>query len=114
MPRFNYMVLARPKPEREDDYDRWHREIHVDDVLEIPGFVGCTRYRLPDAQPDGTATRWLFATIYEIEAEDPAVPLAEMKRRVGTDRMPMTDAGDGTNTLRLLLQPLSQHAAKAR
>ncbi len=113
MPRFNYMVLARPKPGREAEYDQWHREVHVDDVLKIPGMVACTRYRLLDPQPDGQPPRWLFASIYEVDAEDPAAPLAEMKRRVGTDLMPMTDASDSAHTLRLMFEPLSRHEAKA-
>ncbi|MAG31638.1 MAG: hypothetical protein CL908_12190 [Deltaproteobacteria bacterium] len=59
-------------PGRIAEFNRWYDEIHLREVLQVPGVVGATRYELDEDQmmpgDDGFGRR--FLAIYEIEAED--------------------------------------------
>jgi len=65
------VVATRPaSAEHEDEYNRWYDEVHLPEILAIPGFVGARRFRAP-----GSAD---YLTIYEIEGDDLQAVLAGM------------------------------------
>jgi hypothetical protein len=108
MKNVSFLVLARPQLGRESEWEAWHAR-HVEDVLRVPGFVSCRRFRVTDFQLSGMPPSWAYAVIYEISSESPQQTLTEMRRRVGTDAMPMSPAGDPAKGLTLLLEEISRH-----
>lgn len=71
MARGIVVVSTRPaSPEQEDEYNRWYSEVHLPEILAIPGFVGARRYRAP-----GTSE---YLAVYEIEGDDLQAVLAGM------------------------------------
>ena len=82
------VVNDAPSAEEAEAFDTWYVERHMPDVLDVPGVVAAQRYRLaadpakPDAQPR-------YAAIYEIETEDRAGVMGEIRRRAGTEQMPL-------------------------
>ena len=53
MPNHIFWVTSRPKsPEREDEYNLWYNHFHLQQVLCLPGFVACTRYKLSRIQTE--------------------------------------------------------------
>ncbi|SEP10488.1 DUF4286 family protein [Trujillonella endophytica] len=74
-----FVVQAAPAdPSREDEFNDWYSGTHVPELLAVEGFVSARRYRLTG--DDGSATHPYLA-VYEIEAEDLAAPLRELRRR---------------------------------
>lgn len=68
MPRHFLLAMSNATdPERADELDRWYEEIHVPDVLETPGIVRATRYRLGSRVREGQAQ---FLAAYELESDD--------------------------------------------
>jgi hypothetical protein len=59
-------------PARVEAFNRWYDEVHLREVLSVPGVVAATRYELDEDQmmpgEDGFGRR--FLAVYEIEAED--------------------------------------------
>jgi hypothetical protein len=108
---YSYLVLVHPLAGREEEWERWHRE-HVLEVLQIPGFVACRRFRLADPQPSAKIPDWRFMVLYEIDSDDVDQCLAELRRRVGSGEIKMSDASNPARTVALLWQPLSAHAAE--
>ncbi|WP_329251680.1 hypothetical protein OG223_22925 [Streptomyces sp. NBC_01478] len=48
------MVHTRPAPGQEAAYHHWYDDFHLDEVLQVPGFVAARRLRLlPEPEPDG-------------------------------------------------------------
>ena len=43
-------VLTHPVEGREADYNQWYTEIHLAEVLALPGFVAVQRFKLSEAQ----------------------------------------------------------------
>jgi hypothetical protein len=85
-------------PEQEADFNRWYDEVHLKEVLAVPGVVAASRYVLDEAQmmpgEDGFGRR--FLAIYEIEAED----LEQVRDRI------RATSGDRTHSAALELDPL--------
>jgi hypothetical protein len=70
-----YVVRTRPADWHEDDYNRWYDEVHVPEVLAVPGFVSARRFRSEDGD---------YLAIYELEADDLDAVLADFRSRTRT------------------------------
>src|ERR1700751_1221724 len=78
---------------REDEFNRWYDERHVPDLLAVPGFVSAQRFALTDA--NGRVKRgWTYLAMYERETDDPDALMAEVRSRLGTEAMPVSDTLD--------------------
>lgn len=91
------LAFTNPVPGREDEFNAWYDEIHLRDVLNIPGVVGAQRYRLRpvDARTE-PAQRYLV--MFDVDGDVDEL-VAEMNARIGTEKMPMSDALDRTTSL---------------
>ena len=87
----------------EAEFDAWY-DLHVTEVLEVPGVVGATRYRLADAQLPGSELDHRYLVVYEIEADD----LDGVRDRI------LATSGDRTHSPALELDPLPVTAIFAR
>src|SRR5262245_648059 len=45
MMRVAYTVTIEVAPAVEAEWDRWHSEVHIPEILAQPGFLGATKYR---------------------------------------------------------------------
>lgn len=67
MARYLYVVLTNCKnPVREEEFNRWYSEIHLPDVLRVPGFISASRYvnsRWKEGEPR-------FLALYEIQTDN--------------------------------------------
>jgi hypothetical protein len=70
-----YVVRTRPVDGQEDEYHRWYDEVHVPEVLEVPGFLSARRFGSADGD---------FLAIYELEADDLDAVLADFRSRERT------------------------------
>lgn len=56
------LVESRPaSPQLVDDYNKWHDDVHIPEMLTIDGFSSARRWRSEDGQT--------FITLYEIDAD---------------------------------------------
>jgi hypothetical protein len=65
-----YLLLVQndcADPAREEEFNRWYEEIHLPDMLPVPGLIKATRYLNLDP---GTNQRPKYVVLYEIEAEN--------------------------------------------
>jgi hypothetical protein len=92
MARYTFVVLTNPTAGKEDEFNRWYDEVHVPEVLMVPGFTGASRLRLVPGEDPQPAHRYL--ALYEIDSDDPQAVLTELQRRVTAGEIAMTDALD--------------------
>lgn len=99
MARYTFVVLTNPAEGKEEEFNRWYDEVHVPEVLMVPGFTGASRHRVAPLSEAASAHRYL--ALYEMETDDPSAVLAELHRRVGAGEIAMSDAlgSDVTATL---------------
>jgi hypothetical protein len=50
--RYVYLVMADPLPGREADFNDGYQNMHMGDLVQLPGWTGAQRFRLvPDVTP---------------------------------------------------------------
>lgn len=94
MARFQYVILSRAVPGREDEFVAWYRDQHLADVCRMPGVIEGKLFRMDFQRVYelDTAPQWTLMTIYELEGETPEPIIDSIRTASGTDRMPATDA----------------------
>ncbi|MGI9624473.1 MAG: hypothetical protein ACR2PK_16700, partial [Acidimicrobiales bacterium] len=75
-PAHRLFVYSNPVDGREDEYNDWYDSVHIAEVLEVEGFVGCQRFSV-DPGTDSAPARYL--AIYEIDSEDPVASFATLQ-----------------------------------
>lgn len=87
--RYILEISSRALPGREAEYDRWYDEVHVKDVLALPGFQAAERFRRLGM--DGKETGE-FVTLFTVETDDPAALLQSLF--AASANMQLTDSID--------------------
>jgi hypothetical protein len=77
MPKAVIAAFSNPaSSEVESEFDSWYEQVHVKEILQIPGVSAATRYRWAGGVgAEQPAHRYL--AMYEVDVE-PGVVLAEM------------------------------------
>ena len=107
MARYALTAFVSPLPGQEEAFMAWHRDQHVPEVLQVPGFLRCSRFEAAGAfAGDG---RWPLMAIYEIETDDLDNCLSELKARLADGRVSSTTLGDASKRTLLTWKLISEH-----
>ena len=88
------VVLTNPVPGKEDEFNEWYTNIHIQEICQISGFKSARRFKLGDDQL-GPGGEHRYLAIYEIEG-DPAAALEALK--AARPDLNMTDAIDSVSS----------------
>lgn len=91
MARYVLMTLTKPEGGREKEYNEWYDGTHLGDVLAIDGVKSAQRFRLAEGLSPGAAALPYLA-LYEIETDDVARVIEDLKTRTATGRMQISPA----------------------
>ena len=68
MSRYLFFAFSDCKdPDREDEYNEWYSNMHVIDMLEIPGMISATRWASATDKPNQQRK---YLALYELETDD--------------------------------------------
>lgn len=93
MRKFAWYVFTKCDPDHAEAFNRWYDDIHLADLLKVPGIVDAKRLHFADKQivqrdgeitvcaPDALGSQYPYLAVYEIEAEDVEPVLREVTRR---------------------------------
>ena len=70
MARFSFVVYSNPAEGREQEYNDWYDNQHLEDVLAIPGVISARRFKISATQIREAAQPYRYLAIYDIEADD--------------------------------------------
>jgi len=87
-------VVTAPFAGREDEFNRWYDEIHLPEVLAVPGFVAGQRFALTGLR---AVDRPRYLSVYEIETDDLTATLNALGAAAQT--MTRSDAMDQQATI---------------
>jgi hypothetical protein len=89
-----WLVFTKPVEGREEEFDRWYDEVHLPDVVAVPGVRSAQRYVLgPERRPEGVQPEHRHLAVYEIDG-DPGEVFPEIARRIDSGEMKLSDALD--------------------
>ena len=90
MPTGVFLALSNAVSDDVDaEFNTWYDDVHVPEVLRIPGVTSCRRFRLAPTQvmpPDPAATRRYLA-LYEVDVERWDTFASEVHTRFGDGRI---------------------------
>ncbi len=102
MKSYSWIVFTNCVPGTEKAFESWYDDIHIPDLLRIPGIMSATRSRVTPEQTimvDGhvefsrtTKPDYRYLAIYKFRTDDPEAVLREVARRAGTSEMELTEA----------------------
>jgi len=106
MPKYLFVVMTRPVEGREQEYNDWYTKQHLDDVLEVEGFVAAQRFQLCSGGdlPSGSP----YLALYEIEAESPAAAQRALNSKSQSGTMFISDALDFNTVSAAYYAPISE------
>jgi hypothetical protein len=87
-----FVVLTNALPGQEDAYNKWYTEVHLHDLVRVPGIVSAQRFRVAPA--DAAKSQYKYLALYEVETRDLEATQKAMKARVGTADMVISPALD--------------------
>jgi hypothetical protein len=99
MKKFTWLVMTNCDPAHESEFNAWYDDVHLGDLLNIPGVVGARRAQLTGVQAkfvDGILTlcdsksidaKFRYLAFYNIESDEVASVLETVKARAGTSEM---------------------------
>lgn len=79
MSRYVFIVQSNPVSGRADEYNQWYENVHLDEVIAIPGFVGAQRFELYGEPFQGARPSLKYLCIYEMETDDPEGTFAALQ-----------------------------------
>ena len=90
------VVHTNAKAGEDEAFNDWYSNVHVQEVVQIPGFVSAQRFKLSDQQMGGES-EYKYLAIYEIEAESAGAALDALK--AARPNLNMTDTLDDKRML---------------
>ena len=87
------VVMTNAAEGREQEFNDWYSNVHVHDVVKVPGIVAARRYELNEVQrralpPDQAR----YMALYDFQTDDLQRTLGILASRAGTTEMPTSSA----------------------
>ncbi len=95
MPSYKLVIMSNPVPDREDDYNDWYQNIHLGQLVALPGFKSARRYRRAGSLGEGET--YPYMAIYEIETDNIDSVLDGLRAAAESKQLTMSDALDTPN-----------------
>ncbi len=92
MAKHMLIVLTNAVEGRDDEFNEWYDNQHLDDVLKVPGIVAAQRYALSPVQRMEPPLPWAYFALYEIETDNLKETIETLSSRSGTEVMVLSDA----------------------
>lgn len=104
------VVVSNPTPGKEEEYNKWYSEQHLDDVLKVPGFVAAQRFKL---NLDGAQSLpGPYLALYEMETDDPKATFAGLEVASNNGQMPISSALDMVNIVSSVFTPITERKVR--
>lgn len=109
MAHYEYVILTQAVEGQLEEFERWYDEVHLGDVLKVPGIVAAKRSRIISQEAKDLAVpAWSSLAIYEMETDDPQKVIAAVKAVSSTAAMPLSDALSRFGLIQMVAQPVSR------
>jgi len=99
------VVLANAATGTDGEFTRWYDEVHIPDLLSVPGVVSAKQFRLAENQMRGVKTRpYEYMVVYQLESDDPKAVVDEIMSRLRSGQIEVSPTLDVARTLNLLFE----------
>jgi hypothetical protein len=85
-------VLSNPVEGREAEFNDWYTNIHLRDLLRVPGIVRAQRLKASKTQLSSEPQPWQYMAIYDCDAPSVQHIVDGISARAGTSEMTPSSA----------------------
>ena len=91
------VVFSNPVPGKEDEFNQWYDNVHIPELLRVPGMLSATRYALQDAAiyhvEGGAVPEHRYMCVYELEGDVDEI-MGTIRKSVLNGQVHMSDSLD--------------------
>jgi hypothetical protein len=102
MPDYKFVVFTNAVEGKDAEFNSWYDEVHLGEVVALPGFVAAKRFRIHPAGETPLPHRYL--AIYDMSTDDPQATLATLTDAAASGALHMSDTMKGDVTTMLVEQ----------
>jgi hypothetical protein len=99
------LVFSNPVAGREDEFNDWYDNVHLKDLLAIPGVTSAERFSFAPLGA-GDTSEYAYLAVYQIDGDLGEV-LAELGARSADGRNTMSDSLDAQRVLFKAWEPIA-------
>ena len=111
MNKYLLVVNSNPTDGNEAAYNDWYTNVHLSEMLQVPGFMAAQRYKFSDMSAAGDPPDHKYMAVYEMETDTPQVSLDVLLDDVA-NRMDMSEAIDMENLSAHLYGPITERVTE--
>ena len=105
MPKYTFLVLTNATDGKDAEFNDWYDNVHLGDVLKIPGYKAAQRFKLSD-QAGAEASNWRYMSLYEVEAASADEARANLNAAGASGAMPVSDTLHKDSVFALFFEPI--------
>lgn len=95
--KFVQVVFSNPTQGKEDEFNDWYDNVHIPELLTVPGMLSATRYALHDAAiyhvEGGAVPEHKYMCVYEMEGDVDEI-MGKIRKSVANGQVHMSDSLD--------------------
>jgi hypothetical protein len=91
--KYEFVVFTSPASEEvEQEYNDWYDNVHLRDVLDVPGFVSAARYEWEPRDDTDEKPQHKYLALYQIETDDLNATMRALSARSNTPALVISPA----------------------
>lgn len=98
-------VFTNPAEGRDDEYNDWYNNVHLKDLLSIPGIVSAQRFVYGEQR--GEPGPWRYLALYQIDAESIEAAQDALAESAAKAPMQISPALDRSATVSWYFTPIT-------
>ena len=106
------VVLSNPVAGKEEEYNKWYTQQHLDDVLKVPGFVAAQRFKF--GTDTGVPSSLKYLAIYEMETDDIVAATEGLTAARDAGSMYISPAIDLDHVVATVYTPITERMTKKK
>ena len=112
MGKYILMVQSNAVGGEDDAFNDWYDNVHLGEVLEVPGFTAAQRFRVK-GDPVAGESGHRYLAVYELETDDPQASLDALGAAVRSGGINMTDTINTEDVSAVLFEPIGDRVVGA-
>ena len=113
MGKYLFVVRSEPTDGKEEAYNDWYDNVHLVDVLGLPGFTAAQRFRIV-GEPFAGEGGHRYLAIYELETDDPQASLDALSAAARSGAISITAAINEGDISAVLFEPIGDRVVASK
>jgi hypothetical protein len=109
MPKGVMVVMTQPVPGKEDEYNDWYSNVHIPELLKIPGIAAAQRFEAVPAL-SGQLPAQKYMALYEFDTDVDEALKAMREARSAPGAAPASPALDTSSAVMYAYRAIGERA----